>query len=76
MPTLTLPWSWFTWVKCVVYAWLIANLDLFFLEDLGSWRHQEVANLSLTQVVGVFAQTLDTGASHRRVLLVVEHLGR
>lgn len=62
MKTISLPWSWFTGVKYVVYAWLVLNLGLFLAEDTGSWRHLNAAGLTPMETVGVFAQTLDTAA--------------
>lgn len=55
-------WSWFTAVKYAVYAWLTVNLGLFLFEDLGSWSHVKATDLALADVVGVFAQTIDTTA--------------
>jgi hypothetical protein len=62
MRTLTLPWSFFTLVKYAVYAVLCINLVLFILEDHGSFRNMAGADSSVFDVVGIFAQSIDTAA--------------
>jgi hypothetical protein len=62
MRTLTIRWSWFTVLKYAVYAVLVINLVLFWFEDLGSFRQMDTGALSLSDLLGIFAQTLDTAA--------------
>ncbi|MCP5183696.1 MAG: hypothetical protein H6993_07020 [Pseudomonadales bacterium] len=62
MRTLTLRWSWFTLVKLVVYCLLATNLMLFIVEDSASFARLMVQGVTLTGLVAIYAQSIDTGA--------------
>ena len=56
------PLPWFKIFKYCVYAFLVANLFFFFMEDWAASKHLFSGGVSFSQLIEAYAATIDTAA--------------